>query len=197
MRFHDITGAVICGGQSKRFGSDKRLFKYKGNTFLDISFQKLNQICHKTLCVFRAPPPISLKNYPHIFDDFEIEGPMAGILSALNCSKSPYVFVLPCDVPHISIDFLKFFASLRSQEKIVILYTDRLEPLIGIYPKSIYKMLKAFSSLKNHSLKLFFHDLPVSKKVLVKLADVGNEKVTLSEFKNFNYGVRSFVDQYF
>ncbi|MBI2608955.1 MAG: molybdenum cofactor guanylyltransferase [Deltaproteobacteria bacterium] len=185
-KFQDMTGALICGGKSKRFGSDKRLFQHKGKTLLEISFQNLNQICFETVCVFRDSPPSPLTPYPHIFDDLEVEGPLAGVLSALKYSKTPFVFVLPCDVPNLPVEYLKSLALLKDPNKIVVPYTTRLEPLIGIYPKSFYDTLKIFSFEKRASLKAFLYSLPVSKKLFVSLFDMGDKKVNMSYFENFN-----------
>ena len=112
---------------------------------------------------------------------------MAGIIAALNYSKTPYIFVLPCDVPNISLACLNFLASLRQPEKIVVLYTSRLEPLIGIYPKSIYAELKTFSVEDNFSLQSFLFRLPSWKKDFVEPSQMGTIKTEMGhEFKNFN-----------
>ncbi len=178
VKFLDVTGAVICGGRSQRFGSDKRLFQYQGKTLLDHSFQKLEETCHETVCVFRDTPPVRLKHYPHIFDDLGVKGPMSGVIAALEYSKTPYVFVLPCDVPKLSIKTFIHLISLRTPEKIIIPYTIRLEPLIAIYPKTFWAPLKVFSH-HSQSLKGFILHLGDEKKHIVQMPDT-------ARFKNFN-----------
>ena len=186
MKFHDMTGAIICGGSSRRFGSDKRLFQYQGKTFLETSFQKLDQICHQTVCVFRAPPPVELNHYPQIFDAPHSQGPMAGVLAALQFSKTPFVFVLPCDVLKIPVSFLKYFSGLRNFSKIVVLYTHHLEPLIGLYPSHFYGALKSFSDKGDFSLKSFLCELSILQTDFVKLHDLDHSMPMVDDFENFN-----------
>ena len=110
----DITGALICGGESTRFGSDKRFYKIEGKTLFESAFEKLTHLCQEVFCVFRQSVPPTLQGHQFIFDDLKANGPMAGILSALQASSTSYVLILACDVPYISERFLNFLCTHKT-----------------------------------------------------------------------------------
>ncbi len=186
-RCHEVSGALICGGTSKRFGRDKRFYLFQGKTFLETSFHKLSLVCKEASCVFRDKIPKGLEKYPAILDDPDVEGPMAGILSALKWTKTPYVLCLACDVPKISERFLFFLCSFRKENTAIILRVETLEPLISIYPALWYQKLKSFSQKKSFSLMQFLEQLPKEQKRIIEPQKWERLSFHKSEFENFNY----------
>jgi len=55
MRFigDKIAGAVLAGGRSVRFGSDKRFIELDGKTLLEISLEKIKRFKNKVVVVDR------------------------------------------------------------------------------------------------------------------------------------------------
>lgn len=187
MTFKDITGALICGGKSQRFGSDKRLYELNGLMLFEIGFRKLSQLCGHVTAVFREEVPIPFKDYPIIFDDPEIQGPMAGILSALAFSKTKYVLCLSCDTPNLSLPFLNFLCSLKEENKVILPRVKTLEPLMAVYPTSFYEKLKNFSQSQNFSLMDFIESLSSEQKRIVEPLEWKKFSFKEDEFENFNF----------
>ncbi|WP_296677875.1 molybdenum cofactor guanylyltransferase [Novosphingobium sp.] len=78
-----ILGAVLAGGQSSRFGSDKALANVKGHTLLSLAVSKLSGWCDKVVVVGRdeAPTP-TLPDWPG-----PGMGPLGGIAAALRLAR--------------------------------------------------------------------------------------------------------------
>jgi len=182
----DITGALICGGKSKRFGSDKRLYIFEGKRLFDLGFSKLGEVSDDVVAVFREGIPAELKNYPAIYDNSKIEGPIAGLLAALAYTDRRYILSMPCDLPYLSTYFLRFLCGLKEEEKIVIPRTRGLEPLIGLYPRSIFQRLSHYAQQGGRSLRQFMDELAGDHKKLIRPAMWRKGGFSASEFKNLN-----------
>ncbi len=76
-----ILGAVLAGGQSTRFGSDKALAVLNGQTLLERAVARLSPWCGGVIVVGRAAAPVSVPVVP----DWPRPGmgPLGGVAAAL------------------------------------------------------------------------------------------------------------------
>jgi molybdopterin-guanine dinucleotide biosynthesis protein A len=140
-----ILGAVLAGGQSSRFGSDKALAEFRGHTLLAHAVDTLSGWCEYVIVVGRetAPAP-TLPDWPRAG-----MGPLGGIAAALHHARDEgYDFLLTCGVDSLALpDDLPDLlgpapAYLASQ------------PVIGIWPASIIGTVEAILHSEGpHSLK--------------------------------------------
>jgi molybdopterin-guanine dinucleotide biosynthesis protein A len=105
-------GYVLAGGASQRFGSDKALANFGGETLLA-------KMCK---CVEAAAGNVSIvapgaryADLPHeiIEDRWPGEGPLGGIVTALQTTQSlsptcEWNLILSCDMPFLTVDWLRF-----------------------------------------------------------------------------------------
>jgi molybdenum cofactor guanylyltransferase len=95
-----ILGAVLAGGQSSRFGSDKALAELGGVTLIERAAGALRAMCDDVIVVGReiAPAPcIPDWPRPHM-------GPLGGIAAALRHARAQgYVSVLTCGVDSVGL----------------------------------------------------------------------------------------------
>lgn len=122
-----ILGAVLAGGQSSRFGSDKALAELGGATLLERAVDALSAWCEKVVVVGReeAPAP-TLPDWPR-----PGMGPLGGIAAALHLARDEdYEAVLtlgvdtanlPDDLPALLSPAPAYLAS---------------QPVIGLWPVS-------------------------------------------------------------
>ncbi|MBA4356013.1 MAG: molybdenum cofactor guanylyltransferase, partial [Novosphingobium sp.] len=90
-----ILGAVLAGGQSTRFGSDKALAELGGRTLLARAVEALEGMCDAVVVIGRetAPAP-TLPDWPRAG-----MGPLGGIAAALHHARDAgYEAVLTCSV---------------------------------------------------------------------------------------------------
>ncbi|MBI4042303.1 MAG: molybdenum cofactor guanylyltransferase [Deltaproteobacteria bacterium] len=185
--YPDIEGALICGGKSRRFGSDKRLYSLHGKSLFEIAFEKLSALSVATYAVFRDEVPEPFRNYPAIFDCQKYEGPIAGLIAALERLNSDYLLILPCDLPHVSIEFLRFLCSFREKGKVVVPFSDRLDPLVTIYPKEILGPIRAFADAGGSSLSQFIEQLNPDQKRILRKEEWIAAGFSKLELTNYNF----------
>ena len=95
-----ILGAVLAGGESTRFGSDKALAPYRGAPMIDAAAALLRDFAEEVVIVGGERP-----DYPSIPDlPAPGLGPLGGICGALAHAKRhgfEAVLTVPCDTPDL------------------------------------------------------------------------------------------------
>lgn len=132
-----VFGAVIAGGRSRRFGSDKALAPVDGRPMIEHVAAALRPwvdelaICGRTYGENRFLP-----DYPK-----EDLGPLGGFNAALHYAAATgfgAVITVPCDTPRVHPEI---FAALRRQTKPACLSGC---PVIGIWPVTLAEHLNSF-----------------------------------------------------
>jgi len=93
-----LTGLLLAGGTSSRFGSPKELAEYEGETLADRAWRLLGGVCDERLAVGRgglADPGT---------------GPVAAIAVGLRAASHEVVVVIPVDMPLLTDDALRLLA---------------------------------------------------------------------------------------
>ena len=137
-----IYGLVLVGGKSRRMGSDKALLSYDGRqSQLERSCALLKSVCPKVFVSQRREQAFPIpERSDAIYDSVEdAQGPLCGILSAMQAYPEAHWLVLACDLPHLAQATLeKLIRAFQSEAPRLTAYRsthDGLpEPLCAIYP---------------------------------------------------------------
>jgi molybdopterin-guanine dinucleotide biosynthesis protein A len=143
-----ILGAVLAGGRSSRFGSDKALAEFRGRTLIARAVDTLAGWCEHVIVVGRetAPAP-TLPDWPR-----PGMGPLAGIAAALHyaCDED-YEFLLTCGVDSIALP--DDLPDLLGPAPAYL----AAQPIIGLWPANAAAAVEAILQDEQgvHSLKRF------------------------------------------
>ena len=152
----NITGIILAGGKSSRMGSDKGFLMFNGKPFVQHIIDAMTGFVSEILIVSNNPDydTFGLKR---VNDIIENAGPLAGIYSGLNVSKTKYNLILSCDVPLITSNILKKLIDETSNDDADIVQVEsqgKAMPLIAIYKNSCKEIF--FSLLKKGEKRLQF-----------------------------------------
>jgi molybdopterin-guanine dinucleotide biosynthesis protein A len=137
-----MKGIVLAGGKSSRMGTDKCLLKYDNQTFIQKAASLLQSIC-QDIVVSSPNKHFEKFDLDVVVDEFSDIGPIGGIYSALKHSDSETNIIIPCDVPLLNKDLLLFLLSKSHKFEIVVpVFHQKIEPLVGIFKKSIVKIIQ-------------------------------------------------------
>ncbi len=95
-----MLGAVLAGGESRRFGSDKAAKHIAGRPLVVRAAETLARVFPEVVIVSSRAPITDA--WPHVPDRRQGRGPLAGIEAALLCASERGLdgaFVLACDLP--------------------------------------------------------------------------------------------------
>lgn len=103
----EITGVVLAGGKSSRFGSNKAMQPFKGRTFLQHIIGQLEAYTSEVV-IAGYYPEYENAGIPVLKDIYGDTGPLGGIYTALHYCKTPWALVLTCDMPFITNEIIEF-----------------------------------------------------------------------------------------
>lgn len=166
-----LTGVLLVGGRSRRFGSPKALARLDGQTLADRAWRLLDDVCDERFAVGDAPG-LPFETIP---DAVGGGGPLAGIVAGLRAALHDRVVVIPVDMPLLTPEMLR---------TLVAAGRDVAMPQTGPLPCAIDRhalpMLEAALSRGDFALTAVFGalDTEVVELDIRRLANV-NEQVDL------------------
>lgn len=99
----DIRGYVLAGGKSSRMGSDKALLNMEGLTAIERQCEILETFCAQGVFIAGArSSELSKFSWPVIQDSMLDQGPLFGIVSALQHAENGIAVILAVDLLAIS-----------------------------------------------------------------------------------------------
>lgn len=141
-----MSGAVLAGGASQRFGSDKARHTWQGRTLLEHALGSM-QGMYEVFAVGTAGEAGA--GVRHVHDLRPGFGPLSGLHAALVHARRPWVAVLACDMPCVPPAFWAFLASRWVQEPprdpalaIVPEGSFGVEPLAALYRRDLLPALE-------------------------------------------------------
>jgi molybdopterin-guanine dinucleotide biosynthesis protein A len=81
-----LTGVLLVGGASSRFGSPKTLAELDGETLAQRAWRTLGEAFDERLAVGKAADRLDLP-FPVVDDGTEIRAPLAGIVAGLRAAR--------------------------------------------------------------------------------------------------------------
>lgn len=119
-----ITGVLLAGGRAERMGGrDKGLLPLAGQPLIAYGVRRLRpQVAELLISANRHQEIYQTFGCRVISDDpaLRFRGPLAGILTAINAARTPYLLTAPCDSPFLPADYAqRMWAGLTSQNATV------------------------------------------------------------------------------
>jgi len=170
---YEMPAVIFAGGKSSRMGQDKALLPFGGyNSLTRFQYNKLSALFSKVYLL--AKEEKFDFDAPFIKDLYEESSPLIGIISIFKCLDVEEVFVLSVDAPFIDKKIIHTILKEREAQSdaIIAQSPNGLEPLCGLYRRSILPLAESQLAHGNHRL----HTLLKSAKT---------KTVTFKEVKPF------------
>jgi len=158
------SAVILCGGKSSRMGFDKSTIKVKNKFLIDIIAEELKQIFESIVLVSNDLDRFNHTKYLVVKDIIENSGPIGAIYTALKGATSKYVFITACDMPIISLDYIKYMMDIIKSENVqgVVSYNSKyIEPLYAFYSIDMIDIFE--KELRENNYKL--HDVIKNSKM--------------------------------
>ncbi|MCX8084414.1 MAG: molybdenum cofactor guanylyltransferase [Calditerrivibrio sp.] len=159
----DFSIAILAGGQSRRFGSDKSFAKIGEKCFFQICYEKALNITDDIMIIAKDLSKYpDLKNLRKIKDSLTIQTPLVGILTACQHAFCQTLFVWSVDSPFMDENIIKNICySIGSHDAAIPVIYQKIHPLLACYNKRINGILENFLSKGNLKVLDFLKSIDV------------------------------------
>jgi molybdopterin-guanine dinucleotide biosynthesis protein A len=93
-----LTGILLVGGASRRFGSSKAFVRHEGETFAERAWRILGETCGERIAVGKRDDELQVP-FPVLDDGTDIRAPIAGLVAGLRAASTDVSIAIPVDMP--------------------------------------------------------------------------------------------------
>ena len=101
MAHRELTGVLLVGGASARFGSPKALAVVDGETLATRAWRLLGEACDERIAVGKQSDGLALP-FAVLDDGTEVRAPIAGVVAGLRAARNDVCVVIPVDMPRLT-----------------------------------------------------------------------------------------------
>ncbi len=145
-RFLQVSGFLLAGGKSRRMGQPKQELSLGGETMLSRQLRLLHSVTPR-VAILAPPESVRAGNMPVYRDVWPDHGPLGGIYTGLTHTRTEYNLFLGCDLPFMSVEFLRYlcWCALQSPADIILPESQdhRVQPLCAVYRRGSRKAIRA------------------------------------------------------
>jgi molybdopterin-guanine dinucleotide biosynthesis protein MobB len=132
-----VYAGILMGGRSSRMGRPKHLIERDGETWLERTASAVRGQVEKIVLLGRGDVPPSLREHPVLCDAEDAAGPLSGMRAALRWAPLTSWIFVPCDLPFLSDDAVRWLVEQRRPGAWAVLPclpgASEPEPLLAYY----------------------------------------------------------------
>jgi molybdenum cofactor guanylyltransferase len=142
-----LTGVLLVGGASRRFGSPKALARFESESLAERAWRVLGEACDERIAVGKAMDELPLP-FPVLDDASDVRAPLVGVVAGLREATNELCVFLPVDCPLISAESLLQLAGAAAPAAV-----PPTGPLPGAYRRMLLALLEEKLSRGDYSLR--------------------------------------------
>jgi molybdopterin-guanine dinucleotide biosynthesis protein A len=152
-----LTGILLVGGASTRFGAPKALAELGGETLAERGWGTLGEACDERIAVGKLADGIELP-FPVMDDDTDMRAPISGVVAGLRAAANELCVVLPVDCPLVDPPLLRALAAGCAGADAAVPQTG---PLPGAYRRTALPALQRRLAAERLSLREALTELEI------------------------------------
>ena len=130
----EVTGVILAGGMSSRFGSNKALSRFDGERLILRLCKRVGAVTDRMSLITNTPEEYAFLNLDSLKDLVPRCGPIGGIYTALRTAETPLCLCVACDMPFIRPALLEYMVERSPGYDVIVPVQDgREEPLCAVY----------------------------------------------------------------
>jgi molybdopterin-guanine dinucleotide biosynthesis protein A len=171
---NDLSAVLLAGGESRRMGTDKATFLFRGKPLWQVQLETLQKLEPKEIFVSaRIDPAWRGDDVLFVADVSPSRGPLSGLAAALDRTTTSHLLALAIDMPCMSNEYLEFLcAQIEPGCGVLPTIDQRAEPLSAIYPREAATDVSKALTNSDFSLQSLTRELvAVGKLQLISVKD--------------------------
>lgn len=152
-----LTIAILCGGQSSRFGSNKALALVDDAPMIERIVKQVRKMISDIILVTNTPNEYAFLNLPCITDTSPYAGPLAALLTVFEKTHYQQVVLVACDMPLLDPELIQALLHHAPVGGACVIKDDAgLQYLLARYSRGLLEPLSEFVGQGGKSFKDFF-----------------------------------------
>lgn len=159
-----VSAYILAGGNSRRFGENKALYRYQGKPLIQHAIDRLTPWFTSIKIITKDPEPYTSLGYPIIRDVRDQQTPLVGILTGLMKSDTAWNFFSACDVPFLTGEVIsELLGEVPADEEadiraVIPVTSQGSQPVIGCYHRELIDSLGE-AITRNRSVKAWLRQV--------------------------------------
>jgi len=183
-RIAGFSAVILAGGKSTRMGRDKSLIEIDGVPMIERVYRTLSPLFPEVIIVTNTPDLYATIPCRTVADIYPGAGSIAGVHAGLAAASNDRVFVVACDMPHLSPPLIREICHLSEGYEAAIPYSDTgFEPLHAVYSRSALPLFD--EALSRGELRIY--DLyPRMNHRIIRWDEISSIEGARESFRNIN-----------
>ena len=158
----EVTGIILAGGMSSRFGSNKALSRFDGERLIHRLCKAVGAVTDRMMLITHTPEEYAFLNIASRQDLVPRCGPIGGIYTALKTADTPLCLCVACDMPFVKPEFLEYMIRRSPGYDVVVPTNDgREEPLCAVYRDTCTQAVEERIHAGQHKITGFYDKVRV------------------------------------
>jgi molybdopterin-guanine dinucleotide biosynthesis protein A len=158
----DVTGVILAGGKSLRYGRNKALVNIDGIPLIERVINVMGSLFRHLTLITNTPDEYSYLKLPMHEDLIKGLGPLGGIFTALMTIRNEAGFFVACDMPHLNRELIHHMVEVRYDFDAVVPRTQAgTEALHALYGKGCLPQIKRLIDSSQYQTLRFFPKVSV------------------------------------
>jgi molybdopterin-guanine dinucleotide biosynthesis protein A len=180
--FKDVSGVVLVGGKSSRYGSNKALAQLHGVPLIERVLGVMHRVFENLILITNTPDEYAHLGFPMYEDIIKGLGPIGGIYTGLTVMPDDAGFFVACDMPFLNHDLIHYMVTERGIADVVLpRIKGMVESLHALYDKGCLPSVKRLIDSQEYQI------FRIIKEVSVRYIDE-------DEIRQFDPALRCFIN---
>ena len=161
-RLLGITGIILAGGKSNRYGKNKALVHFNGVPLIERGISVLQSLFQNLILVTNTPDEYAYLGLPMFRDLIKGLGPLGGIYTGLEAIEDGWGFVTACDMPFLNHDLVRRIVSQKDECDAVVPRVDwKIEALHALYSKACLPIIREMIDTDEYQIIRLFQKIRI------------------------------------
>jgi len=158
----DVSGLILAGGESSRYGKNKALVKVNGIPLIERVSRVMKSVFQEVILITNTPDEYSFLKLPMYEDLIKGLGPLGGLFTGLTRMANDTGFFVGCDMPSLNSGLIRHIVEIRDDcDVIVPRISGMMEPLHALYSKGCLPAIRELIDSRKYQTVQFFSEVSV------------------------------------
>jgi molybdopterin-guanine dinucleotide biosynthesis protein A len=160
--FGDVTGVILAGGESRRYGKNKALVEIDGIPLIGKVVSVMQRVFHHVVLITNTPDEYTSLKLPMYEDLIKGLGPLGGIFTALMTIGNEAGFFVACDMPSLNRELIHHMVKVSDDfDAVVPRIQGNVEALHALYTKRCLPAIRRLVDDRVYQIFRFFPEISV------------------------------------